>query len=456
VPKIGLKEMDYWRSETGPLGRVGFSALASYGLKYGIDKFNLGLKGGTSSKIGIAAFTAQMLLPGFDQGIGAGLYTGYKNLDIARSAVGEVTLMNSYRRTMEGLLPGISDWKTGALVGLGAAMASGFGAQPIASRIFDKLNPEQKLKLGISTSVVLDPSSKVPRSVRSYQQLAVSSLFSKMTLPKAFGSDVPDFLSKRGKELFVSSQNLMENLTKEEIVTLNKALEGDSIVSRGRLDKVAFGVAERIAGKEGLAVMQDELALRFEQGLAIRKSEYMDLSNKMNLSFVESLEEIDLKYSGKTDIFSSALRFLETSKSSFVHSFFGASKLGEGFTERAAVAGYKSKFGRFGSLFLGGMLAQQVLTGGLLGSMESPGQLNDIYSGREMVEIRRGRWWEGGGSSFEGKNISYYRPHDYVLYMSGATDKARYKVNRSPIHNFLLENFLLDWGGVYFESLGFL
>ena len=42
--------------------------------------------------------------------------------------------------------------------------------------------------------------------------------------------------------------------------------------------------------------MQDELALRFEQGLAIRKSKYMDLDNKLNASFLESLQDIDNKY----------------------------------------------------------------------------------------------------------------------------------------------------------------
>ena len=92
-------------------------------------------------------------------------------------------------------------------------------------------------------------------------------------------------------------------------------------------------------------------------------------------------------------------------------------------------------------MFLGGFLAQQLLTGGLLGSMKGPTELNEIYSGRQLVEVRKGRWWEGGGSSYEGKGISYYKPHDYVVYMSKATDKTRYKVNRSPIHNFLLENF---------------
>lgn len=438
---IGIKEMDYWRQETGMLGQLAFSGITSYAGSKLIQKMNFGMKTATANKIGMALFAGQMLLPGFDQGIGAGVYTAFKNADIARAAVGEVTLMSSYRRTLEGLLPGVSDWKTGAFVGLSVALASGFGGTPISARIFEKLDIKQKIKLGISKSVAMDPLTTTPLSVRGYQKMAVESLFSRQSLPASFPGETPDFLSRRAGEIFGSSDNLLRSLNASEIETLTDVRGKTDIVSRKRLTDVVFAAAERIGGKEGVSVMHDELALRYDQALAVRKSEYVGLSNKMNQSFLDSLQEIDVKYHGKDDIFSKGLRSLETMKSSFIHSFFGASKVGEEFTEAAATAGYKTKFGRYGTLFLGGMLAHQVLTGGLLGSMETPGELDDVYSGRKLVEIRRGRWWEGGGSSFEGKNISYFRPHNYVLYMSGATDEARYKVNRSPIHNFILENF---------------
>ena len=438
---IGLKEMDYWRQETGMFGHVGFAALTSYAGSRLAQKLSFGMKTSSANKLGMALFAGQMLLPGFDQGIGAGLYTGFKNLDIARAGIGEVTLMSSYRRTLEGFLPGVSDWKTGAFLGLGLALASGGGGTPISARIFEKLDVTQKVKLGISKSVAMDPTASAPLSVRGYQKMAVESLFSSLSLPASFSGETPDFLSRRAGEIFGSSKQLLDALTPKEIETLTELRGKTNVVARGQLTDIVFSVAERIGGKEGVSVMHDELALRYDQALAVRKSQYVGLENKLNQSFLESLQDIDAKYHGKTDIFSKGLRSLETMRSSLVHSFFGASKVGEDFTEAAAMAGYKSKFGRYGTLFLGGLLAHQIFTGGLLGSMETPGELDDVYSGRKLVEIRRGRWWEGGGSSFEGKNISYFRPHNYVLYMSGASDKARYKVNRSPIHNFILENF---------------
>lgn len=438
---IGLKELDYWRQETGMLGHVGFSALTSFGASKLFQKLSFDMKNKTANKIGMALFATQMILPGFNQGVGAGLYTGLKNLDIARAGVGEVTLMSSYRRTLEGFLPGVSDWKTGAFAGLGLALASGFGGKPISARIFEKLDVTQKIKLGISKSVAMDASASAPLSVRGYQKMAVESLFSRQSLPVSFPGETPDFLSKRAGEIFKSSENLLNSLNIGELKTLTSLRGETSVYARKQLTDLVFSAAEKIGGKEGVSVMHDELALRYDQALAVRKSQYVGLNNKLNKSFLESLEEIDVKYHGKTDIFSKGLKSLETMRSSLVHSFFGASKVGEDFTERASMAGYKSKFGRYGTLFLGGLLAHQLVTGGLLGSMETPGELDDVYSGRKLVEIRRGRWWEGGGSSFEGKNISYFRPHNYVLYMSGATDKARYKVDRSPIHNFLLENF---------------
>ena len=385
---IGLKELDYWRQETGLLGRVGFGALTSYGLGYGLQKLMPGLDTKLTKKLAIGAFATQMIMPGFDKGVFPGIYTMYKNAQIARSAVGEVTLMNSYRRTMEGILPGISDWKTGAFVGLGLAMASGFSTKPISSRIFEKLTPTQRFGLGLNREASLAMGDIVPKSMRSYQKQAVQSLLTEFNLSRGLGVEANvDFLSKRAKELFGSKTNLISALTEAEGKALLEIEKSDSVVSRAKLDKILFNVADRLKGSEGIAVMQDELALRFEQGLAIRKSKYMDLDNKLNASFLESLQDIDNKYFGKRDIISRGMRFLETTKSSLIHSFFGASKVGEEFTEQAAALGYKTKLGRYGSLFAAGFLAHGLVTGGLLGTMESPGELNDVYSVENLLKL---------------------------------------------------------------------
>jgi hypothetical protein len=48
----------------------------------------------------------------------------------------------------------------------------------------------------------------------------------------------------------------------------------------------------------------------------------------------------------------------------------------------------------------------------LLGTEESPEELQAIYSGEKEIPVRKGRWWEFGRSTaYEGGRIMYYRPH---------------------------------------------
>ena len=442
---VGLNESDYWRSETGFLGNIVFSAATSLAGAYGVQKLFKTLDPKKTRMLAGGAFAAQLLLPGFSEGIGPGMYTMFKNTHIAASALGEISFMNSYRRTVEGILPGASDWKTGAFVGLSLALASGASSNPISNRIFEKLSDSQKIKLGISPELVYDEKALMPRGLRYYQKQAVRSMFfTNFPVSSEFtkaGIKGEGFLTEQASKLFKGPRTIIERMTVDEDLLLTELLDSDSNFSRMRVSSLLMGVSKREFGEQGLAAMQEELAMRFEQGLAVKKEMESGLNNPLNQSFLRKLEEIDARYIDDTSMFSGLKKQFETAYASVIHSFFGATKEGESFTEAAKKLNYKTKFGRYGSLFLGGFLAQQLLTGGLLGSMKGPTELNEIYSGRQLVEVRKGRWWEGGGSSYEGKEISYYKPHDYVIYMSQATDKTRYKVNRSPIHNFLLENF---------------
>jgi len=64
---------------------------------------------------------------------------------------------------------------------------------------------------------------------------------------------------------------------------------------------------------------------------------------------------------------------------------------------------------------------------GILGSEETPEELQDIYSGRKEVAIRKGRWWEFGRSTaFEGGRVDYYRPHMLARLKSRAYQKGMY------------------------------
>lgn len=48
---------------------------------------------------------------------------------------------------------------------------------------------------------------------------------------------------------------------------------------------------------------------------------------------------------------------------------------------------------------------------GALFPQTSPEELRDIYSGKQEVPVRKGRWWLFGRSPAEGQNIQYFRPH---------------------------------------------
>jgi hypothetical protein len=62
---------------------------------------------------------------------------------------------------------------------------------------------------------------------------------------------------------------------------------------------------------------------------------------------------------------------------------------------------------------------------GLLGSNKTAQELQDIYSGREEVPIKAGRWWEFGRSSkYEGGRTQYYRKHAMARLESRSYQKG--------------------------------
>lgn len=55
---------------------------------------------------------------------------------------------------------------------------------------------------------------------------------------------------------------------------------------------------------------------------------------------------------------------------------------------------------------------------------KTPDELRAIYSGKEEIAVRRGRWWEFGRSAFEGNRVTYYRPHWYSRLRTRARHKG--------------------------------
>lgn len=61
---------------------------------------------------------------------------------------------------------------------------------------------------------------------------------------------------------------------------------------------------------------------------------------------------------------------------------------------------------------------------GALGSDKSSEELQDIYSGRQQVAVRRGQMWEFGSTSIQGEDIEYYVPHWTVQSITDARKKG--------------------------------
>lgn len=73
-----------------------------------------------------------------------------------------------------------------------------------------------------------------------------------------------------------------------------------------------------------------------------------------------------------------------------------------------------------------GLAAMIPFIPGMLGSRNSPRELQDIYSGEEPVPIRSGRWWELGTTPWSGNRIKEYRSHWSVLHRTQAQKISLY------------------------------
>ena len=93
---------------------------------------------------------------------------------------------------------------------------------------------------------------------------------------------------------------------------------------------------------------------------------------------------------------------------------------------------FKGKLGRTGrwatvGTAIGAAMALPFVPGALariVGGKETPEELQDIYSGRRQVPVRRGRWWIFGRRKFEGERPEYFIPHWTVRARTRARQEA--------------------------------
>jgi hypothetical protein len=76
---------------------------------------------------------------------------------------------------------------------------------------------------------------------------------------------------------------------------------------------------------------------------------------------------------------------------------------------------------------------------------KSAAELEEIYSGRQEVGIRKGRFWELGRSPYEGGRIDYFRPHWYARMQQDSYGKSMYGEDEpAPVTKWFKENFTYD------------
>ena len=194
--------------------------------------------------------------------------------------------------------------------------------------------------------------------------------------------------------------------------------------------------------------LQDEYYARHQSAISRRRDLYLT-DNPVTKSLISRIDNINATYGIAPDGFvKRGQRALAIAGAQMYHAFFGAPLSGKEFNAAMEVMNAKPVAGRAGMLFFGTLAAHQLVTGGLLGSMEGPSELKRIYSGEQLVEVKSGRWWEGGGRPYSGQETSHMRPHWYHLFMNRVREKSVWGAGEedlSPLEKFFYKNFTYEF-----------
>jgi hypothetical protein len=486
---MGLETVDHYRRKFGVAGNLVASTGISLGLAGMYFNATKDLKG--TAKLGAAAFAVQMLLPGFNEGIKEGIATTAVNLDIARSYIGKYTGLSYIRRGIEGLFPGFTETTTGLFLGLGAAALSytNYGQDFLLreqARAEGKPVPKQGIsssfdnafrgvygaienRLGIVGSVTL-PGSR--------QDIQMRTLFNAISFGKIADKHTEEFLKynpiaerlQKGQiktellERYQSSldsiiKNVsLDNLDKESRSKLRSFFSDNEVLLREMLN-------EQDSGRLKSIILDTNYKLTHATRSEVHTRYYKD--NDLNKSLLNKIVEINNRYSTGSGFINNMMRRTEIFGAEMVHSFFGATLEGEVDIKLGGVQqDVRAKDGsfvrnktyeevaeslsaapivkRFGALVLGTAFIHQMMTGAFFGMMEDPDELKAVYEGEKLVEIKKGRWWEAGGTPYEGGETSYFRPHAYKMLMTKSDEKSVWGEdyeNFNPITRFMLKNF---------------
>lgn len=425
---VGVQQADWFRRQAGLPGELAVSAGMGAGVSWLAKK--AGLSKRTALFAGVASFAGQMILPGFEQGVIPGIATSYARMTELRAS--GLNPFNYYRRTLEGFVPGASDWKMGALLGIGAVAASYGNLADIWDPLMLVTDAGTRGKI---------PMATLPLSGKPIAQHILDTVGSE-NLGLESGR-----VRKSVRQIFwdrMLNANASRSLLDENDISV---LAKDYDAAGGYLSsgtRMRLMAAYRSAKTSGV-----DLRSHMNQMWAEAEELHKNLAplNPMGDSLKNSLDTIGAKYSGKEDLFSKIGMQVEGLAAQWKHAFFGADLGQKELAQAIKDKGFKAPLGRFGLIFAGTALGHQLVTGGLFGSMETSQELRDIYEGKELVEVGKSRWWEGGGTPFEGSKTSYYRPHWYALMMNRVREKGIWGEDEdtiSPIGKFLRKNLTYE------------
>lgn len=108
---------------------------------------------------------------------------------------------------------------------------------------------------------------------------------------------------------------------------------------------------------------------------------------------------------------------------------FGGGILGAKIAGAILTGNVATQSGAFGSVIKSGAALLGAAVGTFLGGADptvSSERLQRIYSGEELVAVKRGRHWEGGKDSFSGRETMYYRPHMIAQHNSDSWYASTY------------------------------
>jgi intein/homing endonuclease len=80
---------------------------------------------------------------------------------------------------------------------------------------------------------------------------------------------------------------------------------------------------------------------------------------------------------------------------------------------------------------------------GSIGHKYTPGELLDIYRGKEEVPVRKARFWEFGRTPWQGGQIQYYRPHWSVVAQTRYKEKALFDKDESFLFRAIKQTEIL-------------